>query len=312
MVERPQRSEDERPLHMWAPPRPHWAARKATSRQPATGAADLSGQAWPGQAAAPLAAKNPHRPPGPPGPAARTSVTGIGNSASVRLPGRAAGLMMPPAPGTLIPCPAERRIQLLRGLPGRRRLSGMRLRHPQFSHGVHQRDQVPGQRTRLAHAITAGLASHREQPRRGPQPIPLPGTARNPAMRRPGRPVIPIGGAPQHPAAGHPRRGVQRVRRRPRRVRRRTPDHRGAAAQVLRGDGGLPRRVPVNLGAFRGSDPERPGTLRRPCPLRRPTWRAAGATSANRATAHRHTSAAPRPFRRGRAGSPRTRSPHPG
>ena len=96
MVERPQRSEDERPLHMWAPPRPHWAARKATPRSPPTCAADLTGQAWPGPAAAPLAAKKPHRPPRCAGSAARTSVTGTGNSASARLPGRATGACAPP------------------------------------------------------------------------------------------------------------------------------------------------------------------------------------------------------------------------
>ena len=28
MVERPQRSEDERPLHMWAPSRPHWGGEE--------------------------------------------------------------------------------------------------------------------------------------------------------------------------------------------------------------------------------------------------------------------------------------------
>jgi hypothetical protein len=39
-------------------------------------------------------------------------------------------------------------MQLLRGVPGRRRLSGVRLRRPQLGHRIHQRDQIPGQRTR--------------------------------------------------------------------------------------------------------------------------------------------------------------------
>ena len=262
MVERPQRSEDERPLHMWAPPRPHSGGEEGHLRQPATACPAIS--------------------PGRPGPgrrlrhSRRRTHTGrlVRRLGGENLSHRHRELSVSPAtrPGRRssrtagarnpVPCPAERRIQLLCGLAGRRRLSGMRLRHPQLSHGIHQRDQVPGQGTRLAHAVPAAVAGQREQPRRGPQPIPLAGPARNPAVRRPGRPVIPIGRAPQHPAAGRPRRGVQRIGHRPRRVRAGPRITRGAPAQVLRRDGGLPRRVPVDLGAFRCSDPERPGTLR--------------------------------------------------
>ena len=88
--------------------------------------------------------------------------------------------------------------------------------------------------------------------------------ARNRPIRCPGGPVIPVGGAAQHRAARRPRRRVQRVGRRPRRVRAVVRITGGAAAQVLRRGGGLPGRVPVDLGAFRRSEPERPGTLRRP------------------------------------------------
>ena len=308
MVERPQRSEDERPLHMWAPPRPYSGGEAGYLPAARQRLCDLTGQAWPGGRL-----RRSRR---------RTHIGWpVARLGGENLSHRHRELSVSPAtrPGRRssrtadtrnpVPCPAERGIQLFRSLARRRRLSGMRLRHPQLSHGVHQREQVPGQRTGLTDAIAPG---HCEQPRRGAQPLPLAGAARYLPVRCPGRPVIPIGGAAQHPAAGHPRRGVQRVRRRPRRVRPGTRITRGAPAQVLCRDGGLPRRVPVNVGAFRGSDPERPGTLRPLRPLQRPTGLAAGAASASRATAHRHTSAALRPVRRARAGSPRTRSPHPG
>ena len=159
---------------------------------------------------------------------------------------RTAGVWSP------VPRLAERGMQLFGGLAGRGGLGGVCLRCPQFGHCVHERDQVPGQCPRMAHAAAAGLAGQRQQPRCGPQPIPFLGPARNAAVRCPGRPVIPIGRAPQHPAAGHPRRGVQRVRGRPRRVRSGHPDHRrrsGAGAPRRRRPAGpragRPRRVPA-------------------------------------------------------------------
>jgi len=100
MVERPQRSEDERPLHMWAPPRPHSggeerqprAARRRARRSHRAGLARAGACATRGEEATPAGWCV--------GSAARTSVTGTGNSASARLPGRAAGGRAPWARGT--------------------------------------------------------------------------------------------------------------------------------------------------------------------------------------------------------------------
>ena len=68
----------------------------------------------------------------------------------------------------------------------------------------------------------------------------------------------------QHRAAQRPRRRVQRVRRCPRGIRPAVRIRRGAAAHVFRRGGGTPGSIPVNLGAFRRSEPKRSGTFHRP------------------------------------------------
>ena len=137
-----------------------------------------------------------------------------------------------------LPRPHERGMQLLRGLPGSRRLSGVSLSRPQIGHRIDERDQVPGQRTRLADAVARLPSSRAAAPRSATHPPRACGA--EPAGAAPGPPGHthrPRTAAPgcRSPA---PRRAARPPPPTPR--PRRNPDHRRRT-----GAGAPPRRRPA-------------------------------------------------------------------
>jgi hypothetical protein len=72
-------------------------------------------------------------------------------------------------------------MQLLGGVAGGGSLGGVGLGLPQPGDRFGQRGQVRDKRARTHGAITGGAAGHREQPRGGPQPVPVTGAVRAPA-----------------------------------------------------------------------------------------------------------------------------------
>ena len=110
MVERPERSEDERPLHMWAPTRPQSGGEEGRQLT---------------RACLPISA----------------SGTGPGWRLHHVRTGRDISRLEPDCVSQPIVLPrlCKRTMQLLGGLPGGCCLGGVSLCHPQPGHRVHQR-----------------------------------------------------------------------------------------------------------------------------------------------------------------------------
>jgi hypothetical protein len=146
----------------------------------------------------------------------------------------------------------QARVQMRGRGPGGSGLGGVLLGLPQLSDRAGQSGQARDEQGSCRGAVTGDLPGQGDQPGSTAQPPPVPGDMRDPAIRCAGGPVITTGGAAQLGTAQRLRRDVQRIGRRPRRIRAGGRITGGGPADVLRGRTGLPGRMLEDRAAFRG------------------------------------------------------------
>jgi hypothetical protein len=153
--------------------------------------------------------------------------------------------------GCLWPGLFNSRMQMSGGGAGCLRLRGQLLSLAKFRDSGGQRDELGHQRNGRQRGVAGQVPCEGNHPCGTPQLVTVVAAPGQPPVLGAGRTVVGIGRAAQVRVAQRPRRDVQRVGRRPRRIRRRSRISYGAMADMFRGCPGLARRVPVDLVPFR-------------------------------------------------------------